>query len=257
MEELNEAARSYRDGNFADAQQHSEKALALDPSSKTAPLFIARTIHAQYKPGDRNETNIAKAREAIDAYKRIVASGPPDDEAYKAVAYLYAVLKEDELLREWVFQRAVDPTVSTEKRAEAFVVLASKDWDCSFKITELPANKARILEDHGLKTTFTKPKDSAEFERARQCAVSGLQMVETAISLSPENESAWSYKTNLFLEMSKLAEMENQLDQKYEYQKQYEAAQQRTIELSKKNPNPGCCLELPKVRPLELSKSKP
>ena len=240
MDELNEAARSYREGNFAEAQQHSEKALALNPLSKTAPLFIARTIHAQYKPGDRNETNIAKAVEAVDAYKRILVQDPQHEEAYKAVAYLYGALKEDELLRQWVFQRAVDPTFSADKRAEAFVVLASKDWDCSFKITELPTNKTTLLKSRSVKIRYTKPKDVAEFEKARQCAANGLAMIESAISLNPDDEAAWSYKTNLLLELSKLAEMDNNLLLKTEYERQADAARNTLFEfVNRKSSNPS------------------
>src|SRR5919106_6739411 len=96
-QELNEAARAYREGNFAEAQARSERALQLDPQNKTAPYFVARTIHAQYKPGDFTPENIAKARQAIIAYQRILDRLPSDDEAYKAVAYLYGALREDEL----------------------------------------------------------------------------------------------------------------------------------------------------------------
>lgn len=237
MDELNEAARSYHEGQFGEAQQHAEKALALDPFSKPALLFIARTIHAQYKPGDRSEPNIAKAREAIDAYKRILVQDPKNEEAYKAVAYLYAALKEEELLRQWLVQRAVDATFSAAKRAEAFVVLASKDWDCSFKITELPANRTTILEDRGATVHFTKPTDPGAFEKAQHCAVNGLALIENAISLAPDNESAWSYKTNLLLELLKLAEMDNNLLLKTEYERQADAARNTLFEFVKRKSN--------------------
>ena len=36
--ELNEAARAYREGNFTEAEQYSRRALELDPDSKTAPV---------------------------------------------------------------------------------------------------------------------------------------------------------------------------------------------------------------------------
>src|SRR5690242_21749919 len=88
-EELNEAARAYREGNFAEAQAHSEKALLLDPENKTAPMFVARTIHAQYMPKDFSPENVTKAREAIIAYQRILERRADDDEAYNAVAYIY------------------------------------------------------------------------------------------------------------------------------------------------------------------------
>ena len=86
-QELNEAARAYRDGNFAEAQAHSEKALQLDPQNKIAPQFVARTI---------------------------------------------------------------------------------------------------------------------EFERANECANRALEMADMAITLMPENESAWSYKTNILFGAGKI-----------------------------------------------------
>lgn len=59
--ELNEGAAAYKAGDFAEAQRHFEKALELDPSSKNAPLFIARAIHAQYRPGIDTPENVQKA----------------------------------------------------------------------------------------------------------------------------------------------------------------------------------------------------
>ena len=75
-QELDEAARAYREGKFAEAQAHSERALLLDPENKTAPIFVARTIHAQYKPGDFTPENVAKAQEAIIAYKEFLSVRP-------------------------------------------------------------------------------------------------------------------------------------------------------------------------------------
>ena len=238
-QELNEAARAYREGNFTKAQAHSERALLLDPQNKTAPMYIARTIHAQYKPGDFAPENVAKAREAIIAYQRILERSPAHDEAYKAIAYLYGAIKEHELQREWIYQRAVDVLVADEKRAEAFVVLASKDWDCSFKITELPSQK--IVTVNGTKATvrYKMPKERVEFEQAKECANRGLEFVNIAITLAPENESAWSYKTNILLELSKLAEMSGEAQSKKELLRQYEEALEQTTKLSKRSqPNP-------------------
>jgi hypothetical protein len=239
-EELNEAARSYHDGNFVAAQQHSEKALSLDPSSKTALLFVARTIHAQYKPGEQTEANIAKAREAIDAYKRIILHDPPNEEAYKAIAYLYAATKDEESLRQWVLQRALDQNFTADKRSDAYVVLASKDWDCSFKITELPTNHTTTLrKNRSMEIHYSRPKDAAEFEKAKKCAAGGLAMIENAITLSPNSESAWSYKTNLLLQLSKLAEMDNNLPLKADYVRQAEAAGRMTEYLNKTTNSPS------------------
>jgi tetratricopeptide (TPR) repeat protein len=232
--ELNEAARSYREGNFVEAQAHSERALLLDPQNRAAPMFLARTIHAQYKPGDSTPENAAKAREAISAYQRLLERQPGNDEAYKAVAYLYGALKEEALLREWLIQRAGNASFANDKRAEAFVVLASKDWDCSFKITEQPATKVVIIHGKKAQVSYRMPKDRVEFEQAQECANRGLEMANMAITLTPENESAWSYKTNVLLELAKLAEMAGEVQQKREFQRQYEEALSETTKLSSK-----------------------
>ena len=235
--QLNEAARAYREGRFVEAEQHSREAAQLDPDNKTAPMFIARTIHAQYRPGVQAPDNVQKAQQAIEAYQKILERNPQDEEAYKAVAYLYGAIKEDGKLRDWITARATSDATEPTKRAEAFVVLASKDWDCSFKITELPTNKITTVDPTNNKATvsYKKPSDAKEFSQAQMCVKQGLGEAENAIKYDPNNESAWSYKTNLLLEASKLAEMDGQAEQKAQYQKEYEAALKRTTELSVAN----------------------
>jgi len=235
--QLNEAARAYREGRFPEAEQHSREAAALDPDNKTAPMFIARTIHAQYRPGVQTPENIAKAQEAIKAYQEILNKNPKDDEAYKAIAYLYGAIKEDDKLKQWISARAANEGAEPEKRAEAYVVLASKDWDCSFKITEQQGVKTTSVDPATNRATvsYKKPKEQKEFDQAQMCVKQGLVEAENAIKFDSNNESAWSYKTNLLLEASKLAEMDGQSEQKAQYQKEYEAALKRTTELSVAN----------------------
>jgi len=235
--QLNEAARAYREGKFQEAEDHSRRAAELDPDNKTAPMFIARTIHAQYRPGVQSPENIKKAEDAIDAYKKLLANNPKDDESYKAIAYLYGAVKADDKLREWIAARAADENADPTKRAEAYIVLASKDWDCSFKITELPTNKTTTVDPVTNKATvsYKKPKDQKDFDSAQMCVKKGLSEAENAIKFDSENESAWSYKTNLLLEASKLAEMDGNTEKKAELQKQYEVALKRTTELNAAN----------------------
>lgn len=232
--QLNEAAKAYREGRFPEAEQHSREAAALDPDNKTAPMFIARTIHAQYRPGVMSPENIAKAQQAIEAYQQILAKNPQDDEAYKAIAYLYGATKEDDKLRQWISARAANESVDGPKRAEAYVVLASKNWDCSFKITELPTNKTTTIDPTTNRATisYKKPKEQKDFDQAQMCVKQGLAEAENAIKFDAGSEAAWSYKTNLLLEAAKLAEMNGQAEQKVQYQKDYEAALKRTTELS-------------------------
>lgn len=229
--ELNEAARAYKEGHFAEAEQRSRRALELDPLNKTAPSFIARSIHAQYKPGVDTPENIERARQAIDAYQKLLAQNPNNEEAYKAIAFLYGAIKEDQKQREWITQRASNNSVEGAKRAEAYVVLASQDWNCSYQITEQPTVKVT----EGTKVVYKKPKEQKDYDQAVACVTRGLEEANQAISLDPNNESAWSFKTNLLLEKVKFAEMDGKTEDKDRLQKEAEEAQKQTIKLSEEN----------------------
>jgi len=230
--ELNETARSYKEGHFEEAERHARLALSYDPENKTAAIFIARVIHQQYKPGVDAPDNVAKAREAIEAYKYILAKNPNDEEAYKAISVLYAAIKDETKLREWIMARANDANMPSEKRAEAFAILAGKDWDCSFRITELPDVKVTTSEGGKPGVTYQKPKDPKDFDKAQKCVVRGLEEAETSIKFDPNNESAWSYKTNLLLEAAKQAVMNGDAAKKAEYQRQADIAGKRASALA-------------------------
>jgi tetratricopeptide (TPR) repeat protein len=230
--EINEASRAYKAGKFAEAEQHSKRALELNPDDKNAPIFVARTIHAQYKPGVETPENQAKARAAIEAYKKLLEKNPNNEEAYKAIAALYGALKEDETQRQWIMQRATQESVPAAQRAEAYTVLASKDWNCSYEITEQPENKQAVNKDGKPTIQFKKPKEQADFDKAQQCVARGLEEAEKAISLDPTNDTAWSFKTNLLLESAKLAEMDGKMEDKDKFNQQAKEAQDKTTQLS-------------------------
>ena len=230
--ELNDAAQSYRDGHIEEAEQHAKRALYLDPDNPTAPIFVARIIHQQYKQGVDTPDNIAKAKEAVEAYKQVLAKDKSNEEAYKAISVLYAFTKDEQNLRDWIMKRANDASMSNEKRADAYAILAGKDWDCSFRVTELPEVKQADTSGGSPKVTYKKPKEQKDYDKIQRCVVQGLQEAETAIKLDPNNESAWSYKTNLLLESAKIADMNGEADKKVQFQKQADVAQKRATALS-------------------------
>lgn len=214
--ELNETVRAYKAGKYAEAQRHSERALELDPANKHAPSFIARSIHAQYQEGDESPENIAIARDAIAAYQRLLLIEPENEEAFETVSSLYEDIGEDDLQYSWILHRAVNPDVSVGKRVEAYGVLAGKDRDFSFGVVN------------------RSPNDPKEFEKAKQRAMRGMEIVETAITLDSENDAIWSLKTNLFLMMAKLSELEGNEIRGSEYGRLANEALVRTNELTDK-----------------------
>ena len=229
--ELNETAKSYKEGRFEEAEQHAKRALVLDPRNPTAPIFIARVIHQQYKPGVDQPDNVQRARDAIEAYQRVLTTDPNNEEAYKAISVLYAAIKDEQNLRSWIMKRANDANQPQERRAEAYAILAGKDWDCSYKVTELPDYKSTTTEGGTPKVTYKKPEQK-EFDKIQKCVVQGLEEADTAIKFDANSESGWSYKANLLLEAAKQAEMDGKPDHKATFEKQAKTAQERAGQLS-------------------------
>jgi hypothetical protein len=144
---------------------------------------------------------------------------------------LYAAIKDEQNLRAWIMKRAGDASQPAEKRAEAYAILAGKDWDCSYKVTELPDIKSTSTEGGSAKVTYKKPEQK-DFDNIQKCVVRGLEEADTAIKYDPNSESGWSYKANLLLEAAKQAEMDGKADQKGTYEKQAKTAQERAGKLS-------------------------
>jgi hypothetical protein len=233
--QLNDGAQAYRARNYGEAQEHFQKALELNPAQKNARLFIARSIHAQYKPGVEQEANVQKAREAIKAYQDVLANEPDNDDAYNAVVYLFRMIKDEQSERNWLMQRANLESAPGVKRSQALTVLASKNWQCSYNITEQTENKVTVMKEGKALIQYRKPKQQRDYDEAMKCVADGLQLAEKAISLDQNSEQAWSFKTNLLLERVKLAKMDGKDAEAAEYQKQADAAQQRTTQLNEEN----------------------
>ena len=229
--ELNKVAQSYKEKKFAEAELHAKRALELDPDNENAPVFIARTIHAQYRKGVDSPDNIAKANEAIQAYKDLAKNDPNNDEAFTAVTVLLGSLNKPDEQRQWVEDRANNQAVEPKKRADALAFLASKDWECSNQVTDSPSNQQKVEKDGKVMLVYIKPKETADYDKAVRCMTVGLEKAENAIKLDNDNEKAWSQKYNLLLEAKKLAQMEENMGKAQELAKQAEAALKRTQEL--------------------------
>jgi tetratricopeptide (TPR) repeat protein len=232
--ELNKVAQNYKEKKFAEAEKHAKRALELDPYNENAPVFIARTIHAQYRKGVDSPENVAKANEAITAYRELAKKDPNNDEAFTAVTVLLGSLGKPDEQRQWVEDRANNGSVEPKKRADALAFLASKDWDCSNQVTDAPANQQKVEKGTTVMLVYVKPKDTAEYDKAVRCMTVGLEKAENAIKLDNDNEKAWSQKYNLLLEAKKLAQMDEKTEKAQEIAKQAEEALKRTQELYEK-----------------------
>jgi tetratricopeptide (TPR) repeat protein len=220
---LNEGARAYRDGRFADAEEKFRSAYDLDPSQKNAPLFIARAVQQQYKPGVQTPENIALGEKAVAAYQELLKNNPGNEDAYKAIVFLYGQMKRDDKVNQLLMERASSGP-NPKAKAEALTILASKQWQCSYDVTEQKENKTTENKPDKILIHYKKPANQADFDKAQQCTTEGLKLAEQATAVDPENPNAWSYKANILREKAKLAEMAGDAKAKEDFDKQYTEA---------------------------------
>ncbi|MBC7929910.1 MAG: hypothetical protein H7Z38_05010 [Rubrivivax sp.] len=228
---LNEGARAYRDGRFADAEEKFRYSYELDPTQKNAPLFIARSVQQQYKPGVQAPENLAVGEKAVAAYQDIFQKDPENDDAYKAIVFLYGQMKKDDKVQQLLRERAGSAS-SPEKRAEALVILASKQWQCSYDVTEQKENQTKEDKDDKVVIRFKKPANQADFDKANTCATEGLKLAEQAVSLNQSSANAWTQKANLLREKAKLSEMDGNAQAKDEFEGQAKSARETQAKLA-------------------------
>ncbi|MDQ6788242.1 MAG: hypothetical protein M3033_15665 [Acidobacteriota bacterium] len=229
---LVDGGQAYKDRKFAEAQQLFRDSAARSPGSteaKMAQLFLARTLHSEYVG---NRQNTAKAEEAIEAYKKVLADNIADQSSFKAVANLLENLNRQDEWQKWVTDRANNEQVPAPQRAEAFTSLAAKQYSCANEITDVEPVKKTITKGKTSEFQFTKPSDPKQFEQLKQCIATGTDLIDKAVQLDPNSDSAWSYKANFLIQQMRVAEMEGKNDQKESFKKQADEAKEKFTQLA-------------------------
>lgn len=236
--ELNEGARLYRSGDFAEAQQRFARALELDPDQRNAQLFLARSIDKQFRPPVSDDQARARVTEAIAAYQRVLEQTPSGnaerdtaqrDEAHRAIIRLLGALENRDRQMQMLEARSRDENVPRPMRSWDLTYLAGRDWTCANEVID--ANKQTVTRDDRPVISYTRPEDPAQFNRAAECARRGLERVNQAVDFDQNSVAAWAVKANLLLAMSRLAEMEGDAARRAQFDTEYTQARDTSARL--------------------------
>lgn len=231
---LVDGADAYKERKFQLAEELFRMAASSDPESKTiesktARLFLARTLHSEYIG---NRQDLAKAENAIAEYKKVLAFDIKDQSSFKAVANLLENLgKQDEWLQ-WVTDRTKSEQVPPEQRAEALTSLAAKQYSCANDISDVEPVKKTVVKAGTPEYQFTKPQDPKDFEQLKQCTDKGLELITEAVKLDPNSDSVWSYNANLIVQKGRVAEMEGNSAEQEKLKGEAQKAKDRFSELA-------------------------
>ncbi len=232
---LVDGGQAYKDRKFQDAEQLFRYAVSRDPQGQTvegkaAQLFLARTLHSEFI-GNRSDT--AKAEEAIQEYKKVLAEDVKDQNSFNAVANLLENLNKNDEWLKWVTDRSNNETVPAEQRAEALTKLAAKKYSCANEISDVEPVKKTVTKDGKQVFEFSKPQDPASFETFKKCVEDGSELANRAEKLDTNSDAVWSYKANMLIQKSRLAEMEGNKQQLEALKAESETAKNRFTELAR------------------------
>lgn len=229
---LVDGVESYKNRKYPEAQQLFRDVINRNPGSgeaKMAQLSLARTLHSEYVA---NRTLTEKGEQAIQEYKKVLASNIDDQSSFKAVANLLDNLgRQDEWLQ-WVTERTNNEQVPPAQRAEALTSLAAKQYSCANNITDVEPVKKEVAKGTERVYQFTKPTDPATFEELKRCIAAGTDLTDRAVKLDNNSDSAWSYKANMLVQQMRVAEMEGNSAEKDRFKAQADTAKARFTELA-------------------------
>ena len=231
---LVDGADAYKERKFQQAEELFRLAAASDPEnktteSKTARLFLARTLHSEYI-GNRQKQELAE--DAIAEYKKVLAVDIKDQSSYKAIANLLENLGKQDEWQQWVTERTNNEQVPPEQRAEALTSLAAKQYSCANDISDVEPVKKTVIKAGIPEYQFSKPQDPKEFEQLKQCADKGLELITKAVQLDPNSDSIWSYNANLLVQKGRVAEMEGNTAEQEKLKAEAQKAKDKFSELA-------------------------
>lgn len=228
-QDLVDGAAAYKNRKFDEARELFKDAISRDPNGetqegRTAQVFLARTLHSEFIAKRENRE---KAEQAITEYQKVLQRDISDQSSFKAVANLYENLQMQDQWLKWVTERANNTSVPAEQRAEALVTLAARKYTCANEISDTDATKKTVKKDGKDIYQFSKPANPEDFERLKQCAQEGLDLVNRAVELAPNSDSAWSYKANLLGQKARVAEMDGNNAEKEQFKAEADQAKER------------------------------
>lgn len=231
---LVDGGKAYKERKFQEAEQLFRDAIARAPDKdsvegRTAQLFLARTLHSEYI-GNRQDSSLAES--AIQEYKKVLAEDPKDQSSFKAVANLYENLGRNDEALAWTTERAANEGIPNEQRAEAYTSLAAKKYSCANDISDVEPVKKTVVKDGKPAFEFVKPENPEDYATLKQCVEEGSNLINKAVELDPNSDSAWSYKANFLVQQGRIAEMEGNAELKEQLKAQAEKAKERFTEIA-------------------------
>jgi tetratricopeptide (TPR) repeat protein len=179
---------AYKNARYPEAVEFFKRAAELDPSFKTAHLYLATAYMSQYIPGAESPENVRLAESAHDEFQVVLKLDPKDEIATASIASLYFNQRKLDEAKDWNKRLVV---INPENK-EAYYTLGVIAWTQWLA----PDREARAQLEMKAEDPGPLKVDSVREElRAKYLPIldEGIANMERALALDKEYDDAMAY----------------------------------------------------------------
>ena len=190
---LNQGVQAFKSAHYAEAVAAFERAVALDPATPTARLYLGTAYMQQYIPGAESAENLLVARRAEEQFRGVLAIDAQNKTALASIASLTLNQKKfDDALGWYAKLIAIDPN-----NADAYYTLGFVAWSKWYP------EYAKARKDAGMRPEDPGPLADPAVRHALDAQYgpmlqAGIDALAKALELRPDYADAMAY-TNLLI----------------------------------------------------------
>jgi tetratricopeptide (TPR) repeat protein len=200
-DQLNKGVMSYKNARYEEAIDHFQQAVSFDPSLSVARLYLATAYAQQYIPGVEADDNLRMGNQAIDQYKKVLASNPGKEQQInsdKGIAYIYLNMKKFDDAKAY-YRKAleVDPN-----DPEPYYSIGVIDWTQTYQPRMEARAKLGLKPEEPLNAKNKDQKQACEELKEKNTPLieDSIDVLNKALQLRPDYDDAMAYMNLMYRE---------------------------------------------------------
>jgi tetratricopeptide (TPR) repeat protein len=196
--ELSLGVEAYKQSKYAEAIQHFQRAVSLDPENQNAHMYLATAYAQQYLPGVEADNNNRLGEQAIEQYKAVLELDPKNINSVKGLASMYLQIKQSEDAKIY-YRKAVE---IDSNDAEAYYSIGVIDWVACYQPRMEKRAKMGLKPDQSLNSSNPHQKKACDDLKAKNTPLieEGIDSLNRAIELRPDYGDAMAYMNLMYRE---------------------------------------------------------
>lgn len=200
-DQLNKGVAAFRNAQFQQAIMNFKNAVDLDPTLLNARLYLATAYQQQYIPAGDSPENLQTGKTAIQEFENVLKMDPNNTIAIASIAQIYYNMKEFDKAKDYQKRRIQ----LTPNDPEPYYWIGVIDWAVCYPRRMQVRKDLNLTKPVNLDNPTVLPplpeKARAELgEKNAELIDEGIDALQKAVSLKPNDDSAMIYLNLMFRE---------------------------------------------------------